>query len=220
MRIFSSSAAVLTLAVLALTTAAALAQGPVAFDKSWKTQRFSLFSANSYEFGGPAVSISSDASVSLAYRALPEEFWTTDTARWSWAVSEGVPGTDLRKRGGDDRNISLYFVLLPKAEAERLKGVNPRRLLRNKQARVLVYVWGGAHNRGAVIDSPYLGARGKTIVLRPSGNGSANEKVDWGQDAARAFGAGDYALVGLALSGDSDDTDSRIRAQVSNLRIE
>lgn len=205
-------------AALCLSAWPALA-APVSFDGSWKTQKFSLFSSNTYGFNGGSVSVASDGSVSLAYRPLPDSYWSASTATWSWSVQEGVPATDLRQKGGDDRNLALYFVFLPQAEAQALKGASVRQLLTNDAARVLVYVWGGAHDRGAVLGSPYLGNRGKTIVLRGSGTGSANESVNLARDYANAFGGGDTALVGLALSGDSDDTDSRIRASISGLNV-
>ena len=205
-------------AATAICLALPAAAAPVSFDGSWKTQKFSLFSSNKYGFNGNSVSVSSDGSVSLAYRQLDTSFWGASSAQWSWRVDEGVPATDLRQKGGDDRNLALYFVFLPEAEAQRLQGASVRRLLTNDNARVLVYVWGGAHNRGAVLSSPYLGNRGKTIVLRGSGTGSANENVNLARDYANSFG-GDAALVGVALSGDSDDTDSRIRASVSGLRV-
>lgn len=193
---------------------------PVSFDGNWKTQKFSLFSSNKYGFKGNSVSVSSDGSVSLAYRQLDTSYWKATAAKWNWKVEEGVPGTDLRKKGGDDRNLALYFVFLPEAEARALKDANIRKLLTNDAARVLVYVWGGAHQRGAVLSSPYLGSRGKTIVLRGSGTGSASENVNLARDYANAFGGGGAALVGLALSGDSDDTDSRIRASISGLTLD
>lgn len=209
-----------TCLVLGLTwCGAVMASGPVAFDDSWKKQGFSLFSSNTYRFEGDAVSMSSDGSVSLAYRRLPEQFWTADGASWRWDVAEGVPATDLQRKGGDDRNLAMYFVFLPQSDAERLKRANVRRVLRNDRARVLVYVWGGNHARGAVLDSPYLGSRGRTIVLRGAGTGSARERVDLSRDYARLFGDSDAVLVGVALSGDSDDTDSRIRARVSGLEL-
>lgn len=205
-------------AALCLSAWPALA-APVSFDGSWKTQKFSLFSSNTYGFNGSSVSVASDGAVSLAYRPLPESYWSASTATWSWSVQEGVPATDLRQKGGDDRNLALYFVFLPQAEAQALKGASVRQLLTNDAARVLVYVWGGAHDRGAVLGSPYLGKRGKTIVLRGSGTGSANESVNLARDYDNAFGGGQTALVGLALSGDSDDTDSRIRASISGLNV-
>lgn len=208
----------LVAAALCLAASPALA-APVSFDGSWKTQKFSLFSSNTYGFNGNSVSVSSNGSVSLAYRDLPQSYWGASSARWSWSVEDGVPPTDLRVKGGDDRNLALYFVFLPQAEAKALQGASVRRLLTNDAARVLVYVWGGAHDRGAVLSSPYLGQRGATIVLRGSGTGTATEQVNLARDYANAFGGGGAALVGIALSGDSDDTNSRIRASVSGLDI-
>lgn len=208
-----------TAATLLCLTSAPVVAAPVSFDGTWKTQKFSLFSSNTYGFNGRSVSVASNGSVSLAYRPLPESYWDASSATWSWSVQEGVPPTDLRQKGGDDRNLALYFVFLPAAEAQALKGASVRQLLTNDAARVLVYVWGGAHDRGAVLGSPYLGDRGRTIVLRGSGTGNANENVNLSRDYANAFGGGGAALVGLALSGDSDDTDTRIRASISGLNI-
>ena len=208
----------------AITLAAILAAGPslanqVSFDGSWKNQKFSLFSTNRYAQQGGTLGVASDDSVSLLYRAVPPSLWPSDTASWTWQVSQGVPGTDLTRKGGDDRNLALYFVFLPQADAERLRGTSVTRLLSNGAVRVLVYVWGGNHSRGEMLPSPYLGARGKTVVLRPSDTGRASERVDLAADYRKAFGGSPDALVGLAVSGDSDDTDSTIRAQVSGLRL-
>ncbi|MDJ0820771.1 MAG: DUF3047 domain-containing protein [Paracoccaceae bacterium] len=206
--------------LLGLGLALPAAASPISFDQSWKQQRFSLFAQNKYGFGGQSLTLASNGSVSLTYRSLAPELWSRRAASWSWAVSEGVPATDLRQKGGDDRNLALYFVFLPQAEAQTLRSGNIRRLLRSKDVRVLVYVWGGDHARGSILPSPYLGPRGKTVVLRPSGTGSARERIDLAADYARAFGDKPEALVGLAVSGDSDDTDSRIRASISGLRLE
>ncbi|MFZ5965048.1 DUF3047 domain-containing protein [Thalassococcus sp. BH17M4-6] len=205
------------LGALALGTPAIGAQ--IAFDDSWKEQRFSLFSSNDYSFDGATLMMESDGTVSLAYSPLPESLWSATSASWSWQVDQSVPATDLRKKGGDDRNLAMYFVFLPAEQARELKDESVRKLLTNDAARVLVYVWGGDHQRGDVLDSPYLGDRGKTIVLRPSGTGSESEEVDLGTDFAKAFGGTPGALVGVAVSGDSDDTETAIRASVSDLMV-
>ncbi|KMK66239.1 DUF3047 domain-containing protein [Puniceibacterium sp. IMCC21224] len=203
----------------ALTTALPAEAASVGFDGDWKQQKFSLFSQNRYGFRGNTLTVASDGAVSLAYKALPEALWPAKSARWSWSVTEGVPPTDLRKKGGDDRNLALYFVFLPADQAQAFKGASVRKLMGADAARVLVYVWGGAAQRGAVLDSPYLGARGKTVVLRTAGTGHSAESVDLARDYGRAFGGVPGALVGLAVSGDSDDTDSTIRASVSGLQV-
>ncbi len=209
--------------IVTIAACLAMAAGPVwansiPFD-GWNHQRFSLFSRNDYAQRGQALDVASDGSVSLLYRALPQSIWDSTRASWSWQVSQSVPATDLRKKGGDDRNLAMYFVFLPEDEAKRLQGTKVTTLLNNDAVRVLVYVWGGQHPRGAVLSSPYLGARGKTVVLRGAGTGQARENVNLHQDYAKAFGGRATSLVGLAVSGDSDDTNSRIMAQLSGLTI-
>ncbi|NBT32975.1 MAG: DUF3047 domain-containing protein, partial [Rhodobacteraceae bacterium] len=73
---------------------------------------------------------------------------------------------------------------------------------------------------GDVLTSPYLGDRGRTIIRRSAGTGSYTESVDLATDYTRAFGGEATALVGLALSADSDDTDSQISARLENLKLE
>lgn len=209
------------LAILTLLTATPALAQPVPFDGGWKNQKFSLFSGNRYGQQGDALTVASDGSVSILWRAVPQAQWTARAARWSWQVDRGVPETDLRLKGGDDRNLALYFVFMPEETAQAL-GPNPgiRRLLDAPEARVLVYVWGGAHRRGEVLDSPYLGARGRTVVLRPSGTGAHAEDIDLAADFARSFGGQATALVGLAVSSDSDDTGTAVQGRISGLRLE
>ena len=201
---------------LSLATLPALA-GPVSFS-GWKEQKFFRVSDNDYAFRGGSLGIASDMGVSVAYSALGQDMWDKRAASWNWSVSQSVPPTDLRVKGGDDRNISLYFVFMDRASAERA-GPNPRlrSLLGNKNARMLVYVWGGDHSRGQVLASPYLDNRGKTLIRRAAGTGSFSESVDLAADYAKAFGGAPDALVGVAVSADSDDTETAIRAEVSGL---
>jgi len=199
--------------------APAMAEG-VSFDASWATQRFSLFSSNKYGFKGNSMSIASDGSVSLAYARVKPGLWAARSAKWSWAVAQSVPVTDLGKKGGDDRNASLYFVFLPQAEAEALGAkADVRKLLTSTSARVLTYVWGDNRKRGTILASPYLGSRGKTVLLRPAGTGSFSESVNLAADYKRAFGGTPGALVGLAVSADSDDTKTAILASLSGLSL-
>ena len=93
-------------------------------------------------------------------------------------------------------------------------------MLDTPDVRVLLYVWGGAHTRGDVLPNPYLGARGRSVILRPAGTGGASERVDLARDHQRAFGQAPQNLVGIAISSDSDDTDSEVVARISRLRVE
>lgn len=207
------------LAGLALTTAPVQAD-PLRFTSDWREQSFPRLTANRYDAQGDRLDIASDQAVSVLYTALPEPRWAGRQATWRWSVEQSVPATDLRRKGGDDRNISIYFVFMD-VESARRAGPNPRlrSLLGNRNARMLVYTWGGDHARGDVLDSPYLEARGRTMVLRGAGTGSHQESVDLAADYARIFGGAPDALVGIAVSADSDDTDSVIRARISDMVI-
>lgn len=205
--------------VLALSTATAAIAGPVSFANGWQEQRLSLFSSNDYSFG-QSLGLVSEGSVSIAWSRVGRTDWGTDAASWSWTVDQSVPATDLSRKGGDDRNISLYFVFVPESLAPSLEGANIRSLLGNDDVRIVQYAFGGNHARGAVIPSPYgPSGQGVTIALRQAGTGSFNENVDLAADYSRAFGGEKGALIGLAVSGDSDDTDSVIRAAIGNLSL-
>ncbi|WP_342068557.1 DUF3047 domain-containing protein [Yoonia algicola] len=205
--------------VLALSFAASAQAGEVRFDNGWQEQRLSLFSSNDYAFG-QNLGLVSEGSVSIAWSRVGSTDWSTDAASWNWTVDQSVPPTDLSRKGGDDRNISLYFVFVPESIAPSLEGANIRALLGNDDVRIIQYAWGGNHARGQVIASPYgPSGQGVTIALRQAGTGSFGESVDLAADYARAFGGEKGALIGLAVSGDSDDTESVIRAAVGNLTL-
>lgn len=205
-------------ALVALAPTVALAQ-QIQFGPGWTEQRFSMFSSNDYSLGGDTLAVRSDSTVSLLWSRLPQSMWDARQASWDWAVERSVPATDLTRKGGDDRNLSLYFLFLPEAAAERARNAGVMSLLDNDDARVLIYVWGGAHARGDVLPTPYLGERGRSLIRRSAGTGSARESVDLAADYARAFGGAPGKLVGLAVSSDSDDTDTEVVARLSRLRV-
>ena len=202
----------------AILAGSAVQAGPVSFASGWNEQRLQLFNANSYSFGSQ-LGIASDGAVSLAWTRLPRNEWGASGASWSWRVDQSVAATDLGRKGGDDRNISIYFVFLPEAEATRLEGANIRQLMGNGSVRILQYAWGGNHGRGQIIQSPYAPGQGVTIALRQAGTGAHSENVDLAGDFRRAFGSAPGALVGLAVSADSDDTDGMIRAAIANFSL-
>tara|TARA_B100000378_G_scaffold274684_1_gene269518 strand:- start:8548 stop:9225 length:678 start_codon:yes stop_codon:yes gene_type:complete len=215
-----------TAAAASATTAAlpAAAQSPrmvpVAFDARWRALTFPGRTPTRYKLGGTTLTIEADASSSLIYRPAPDAARGATTARWSWSVSASVPPTDLSRKGGDDRNLSVYFVFMdPQAAARLSPDTSPRRLLANRSARALIYVWGGQRAPGSLIPSPYMRGRGVTVVLRGPGTGRAQARVDLAADHASAFRTAPGVLVGLAVSADSDDTDTALRASLSNLAL-
>lgn len=209
---------ILAMAAIALGVGVAQASS-VAFGDSWREQRFSLFSSNDFGLRGESLTVRSDGTVSLLWTRVPEGQWDARNAAWQWRVDESVPPTDLTSKGGDDRNLALYFVFLPEAVAERAQASDLKDLLDEPDVRVLMYVWGGDHPKGAILPTPYLGERGRTIIRRRARTGAEAESADLAADYEAAFGEPVQSLVGLAVSADSDDTDSHIKARISQLRL-
>ncbi|SNT12266.1 DUF3047 domain-containing protein [Tropicimonas sediminicola] len=203
-------------ALLAVLASAALA-GAIRFDDGWREQRFPLKRPNDWTLAPDRLSLASEGGVSLLYLPLAPAEAGARQASWEWSVGQSVPPTDLTRKGGDDRNLALYFLFLPEAAADRLRGAGLSRVLRDRDARALVYVHGGAHPLGAPLASPYLGPRGVTIPLQAARPGAAAQSVDLAGDFRRAFGGEPGVLFGLAVSADSDDTDASIRAELRRL---
>lgn len=141
-------------------------------------------------------------------------------ASWGWSVIQSVKATDLTQKGGDDRNLALYFVFMDKKSADRLAGASIRKVLKNPSTRALVYVWGGDYPRGKILNSPYGNGKMKTVIRRTAGTGVFLENVDLSTDYKRAFGQSIGVLVGVAVSADADDTDAKIIAEISNLKLQ
>ena len=192
----------------------------VPFDGSWQDQTFLFRSANDYIQEGARLRIQSDDSVSVLWRPAPPDVRDARRARWYWTVDQGVAPTDLSLKGGDDRNIALYFLFAPREVASDMEETSPDRVFRHDAVRILVYVRGGNHEPGTIVNSPYLEPRGVLLPLRGTGNGTFAESVDLNADYRRAFGSPPGVLLGLGISADSDDTDGVIEAELGNLVIE
>ncbi len=203
------------LAVMA--SGAAIAQVP--FDQSWREQGFLRLFTNDYSFRGTQLDVVSDGTVSLVWRPVDGALRASQRASWRWRVTEGVEPTDLTRKGGDDRNLALYFVYVDKATADEITGANARQLLGNPNTRAIIYVWSGEHEQGAMLPNPYHPGL-RTKVLRTGPSGTFSERVDLSGDYRQAFGAEPGALVGLGVSADSDDTDGLVRASIADLRLE
>jgi Protein of unknown function (DUF3047) len=206
-------------AVVAFQPAIALASEAVTFDGSWKEQGFLRLFSNDYIQRGRQLDVISDGTVSLLWRPVGQSHRSAESASWAWRVREGVSATDLTIKGGDDRNLSVYFVFLDPDRADAIANGSARRILREDSARALIYVWGGAHELGSILPSPYS-PRLRTKVLRTSDAGEHWESFDLARDFRTAFGENPGTLVGLAISADSDDTDGRIVASVADLVLE
>lgn len=205
---------------LLMLPCATLANTPVPFDGSWERITFPFQTATKFDERGSDMMIDGDESVAIAWRQLGPEFWNARTADWTVEVMESVPATDLTRKGGDDRNLSMYFVFAGEETAARAqRGASLMRVLRRDDVRVLLYVFGGNAARGATFESPYMVGQGQVIIKAPAGTGTFTETVDLAADFSAAFGGSAQNLIGIALSTDSDDTETQVRAMVSGLSL-
>ncbi len=216
MRFFKNVLWAATLAIIAFP----VSSEAIRFDKNWVEQGFLRLWSNDYDLKGDALDVGSDGTVSLLYRRAPKSIASATKAAWNWAVTESVKATDLTQKGGDDRNLALYFVFVDPASAAKLAKASARKLLTNPNTRALVYVWGGDYKRGQVLFSPYGPKTLKTVAQRAAGKGRFSESVDLERDFKRAFKQKKGVLVGLGITADSDDTDGKIKAVISNLVVE
>lgn len=194
--------------------------GALAFDESWEPLTFSGIPPTRYALRGDSVQITAEQSSSVIFRPVPDALRAARQASWWWRVEDSVPPTDLSQRGGEDRNISVYFVFLDQRSAAQLSpDTSLSRLLRNRSARTLLFVWGGQRPRGTLVPSPYMRGRGTSIILRPAEPGAYDEDVDLDAYHRRAFDGPAGVLVGVAISSDSDDTGVTVRAALGDLQL-
>lgn len=183
------------------------------------------------------VRVQGEGQAAFLYRPLPG---AATCLAWRWRVDAGPPPTDLTRKGGDDRALSLsvgftdfgpdagFAARTQMMLAQAVTG--DHRLPRS----VLSYVWGGTGREGngregtqaggsGFFASPYGPAISRIRILRPASaplGRWVEEKVDLGADWRRAFGgAAPPALQEVAISTDGDDTASRIDAWVEDIRL-
>ncbi|MBO6676753.1 MAG: DUF3047 domain-containing protein [Rhizobiales bacterium] len=206
---------------LLATSTPAEAMTSISFN-GWQAWTFRGIPPTDFGLGGNALTINASQSSSVVYGVVPRAARNASSASWQWQVSQTVGPTNLAARGGDDRAIALYFVFVDAATADRFGDSTPSmsRLLGMRGGRTLIYVWGGNAQRGAVLDSPYLRGRGKTVVLRSAGTrGWTGERVDLAADHVRAFGQAKETLIAVGVSSDSDDTGAVNVAGLRNLSL-
>jgi hypothetical protein len=147
---------------------------------------------------------------------------------WRWRVDSGPPATDLTRRGGDDRAISVAvgFAGFPpdagawqRAQHAIAQGAAGNHTL---PRAVLIYSWGGTGREPMRFYSPWLGQLGKVHPLRHARSETGRwfeERVDLDADWRAAFGGDPPHLQEIAIGTDVDDTRSRVDAQIDRIRV-
>jgi hypothetical protein len=215
--------------VVLLTLAPGVAQGLVGPElqaEGWRELASPRKAENAYRAGPDgAIEVISSNSVSTLYRPVDVSIRERPLLSWRWRVNEPAPATDLSIKGEDDCSLAVYvgFPYDPGRASffERLR----RPLVETwageaAPGRVLRYVFCGRQERGAVVDSPYLGAAGFVRILRPADSPTHTwfaEQVDLAADYRQAFGEDPPDPAQIAIQADTDDTASASRAWVADL---
>lgn len=174
---------------------------------------------------GGGIEVSSQDGVSLLKMPVMANIALEPTLSWRWRVMTPAPATDLSIKGDDDRSLAVYvaFPFVP-AEAtvfERIqRKIVEATLGKDVPGRLLVYVWGGLGERGDQVPSPHMGKAAMMKILRPGKSPTHQwfeEKVDLAEDYRRAFSSDPPDPIYIAISADTDDTNSKAKGVVIDL---
>ncbi len=210
--------------VLGLTAAAATVLGPGR--GAWQEVTFKGIPPTEFMVKADGtVFINAYRSSGLIHRKLTEAERAKPLLSWQWRVTDPVPSTDLGIKGEDDRSIALHLWFAEKSSGgffARLKRSLARMAGKSVPGKAISYTWGGNVPAGTMLPNPFMKGDGVIIVLEP-GTAKAGdwvtEQVDIFADFERAFGYRPKPPVGIALSGDSDDTGTISRASIRDIRF-
>ncbi|MGO1117745.1 DUF3047 domain-containing protein [Rhodovibrionaceae bacterium A322] len=173
--------------------------------------------------GEQTISIESQDGVSFIYRKLSDREQQSRTLSWSWRVNKEVPATDPASRSEDDRSLAVHLWFPDDSEPDfwqaigsQLKGLFgvPR------IGKVLTYTYGGIGKQRQLFTNPHLEPEGRIFLLQPSGRPIqtwVKEEIDLKADFAQAFQQPYKAPKYLALSADSDNSDSQSAGLIADL---
>ena len=173
-----------------------------------------------------SLAVSASRSFGLIYRMVTVMETKKRYLQWRWRLEAGPAGTDLTRKGQDDRPIAIH-VWFP-AQAGETATSNWLSRMRDRLSGLprkgwsLSYVWGGASTVGTMLENPYHKGRGKIIVLRTPAAKKGRwygEKVDLARDFRRAFGRKAPVLAYIGVSADMDDRGGSSRSRVASIKI-
>jgi hypothetical protein len=146
---------------------------------------------------------------------------------WRWRVDEGPPPMDITRLRAD-RALTLVVGFsgwpphaglgqrLRRSAMQAIEGDQP--LPRS----ALIFTWGGTGAEPTWFPSPHLGEIAQVRVLRPAQAPRGQwlpERVDLAAAWQAAFGGPAPPVQGIAITADSDNSHSTLRAMVENIRL-
>ena len=192
----------------------------------WERLDFEKVPPNTWTEEGGALVASSNATSSILYAGVPSE--TAPVLTWRWRVDRAAPPTDLTRKGGDDRSLSLTvgFAYDP---IQATMGEKMKRMVVESMAgadapgRVIEFAWGGTGAAGVPAASPYSGSSGRIVTLRPATDPTGQwqtERVDLAALYRQIWGGTPPPVTRVALLTDSDDTGGATEARIADICFE
>jgi len=189
----------------------------------WQTLDFDDLAPNTWAEDGGALVASSRASASMLYASVPAT--TAPVLTWRWRVDTPVPPTDLARKGGDDRSLSLTvgFAYDPARATlgERMKRIVVENVAgADAPGRIIDFVWGGTQAVGTRIQSPYSGSSGQIVIRRSATDAPGtwqSERVDLGALYRDIWGSAPPPVTRVAVFIDTDDTGGTGQARIADI---
>lgn len=201
----------------------------------WQEITFDGLNANHFtlaqtadELAGQTVRLRSENSVSVAYfpfETAEIDLDKTPILRFEWRRFGDAVSTDLSKKGGDDRILSIYFAFAYDPKHASLKEKLSRPLLeatkgKDTPARLITYLWGGKPDTDDWFENPYTGKAGYSKILsRPSQPEGVwlSHSVNLRDDFKALFGYAPSPLLYVAISADTDDSKATLMAEIRGI---
>ena len=192
--------------------------------EAWTEFRPPTGEANTFTLHGSSeIEVSGTAAASIRWRVMDQPVEGELELNWRWRV-EAEPEPMPLDAGGSDRPVAVMVGFASGAPPLLVRLARKLPFLpSNLPDRTLMYVWGGTHERGQTLDSPFPKVMpGYVFVLRPGGSPHGEwfeESVSIADDYRRLFGEEPTRISHLGITSDGDNTKSKCHAFVADLRL-
>jgi len=189
----------------------------------WERLDFDDLTPNKWTEEAGALVATSQNSASMLYTSAPAS--AGPVLSWRWRVDQAVPATDLTRKGGDDRSLSLTvgfaYDSANASMGERMKRVVVESVAgADAPGRIIDFIWGGNQPVGTRIESPYSGSASQMVIRRsatePSGQWQT-ERVDLAALYRDLWGNAAPAVTRIAVFIDTDDTGVPGQSRIADI---